>query len=143
MNTVDSSADRLPAARRAPPRSVTRLRSWLRRPPKGTLVAISLLAVFHVVLFFQFTQPDRGMPSLLQRLVAVADAALVASVAQFTFDGWGLRRRRVRWFGARRGIRVATILSAAIFMAVAAIWCSSWAPIKPLPDAARSEARAK
>jgi hypothetical protein len=97
------------------------------------MLAISLVVVFHVVLYFQFTAPDYQMPRLLQRLVALADAAFVASVAQFSCDAWGARRRRLRLFG-HRGMRVATLISAATFVLVAALWFSPWAPIKITAD---------
>jgi hypothetical protein len=104
----------------------------LRRPPKKTTLAITLLLMFHLALYFQFTSPDRRMPSFILNLVAFADAAFVASVVQFMLDDWGVRRRRLHLPGGQ-SVRVATLASAAAFALVAATWFSPWAPIKAAP----------
>ncbi len=101
----------------------------LRRPPKKTTVAIALLVVFHLAIYFQFTDPERRMPSFILNLVALADAAFVASVVQFVFDDWRLRRYRLP-LPAGRSIGVATLASAVAFLLVATIWFSPWAPIQ-------------
>jgi uncharacterized membrane protein YbhN (UPF0104 family) len=111
----------------------------LRRPPKKTTVAVTLVIVFHLALFFQFTAPDRRMPSFILNLVAFADAAFVASVVQFILDDWGARRGRLRLPGGR-SVGVATLASAAAFALVAAMWFSPWAPIKAAPAESAGDA---
>ncbi len=100
-----------------------------RRPPKATIVSAVLLVLFHLVVLVMFTLPDRRLPMLLQRLVAVADAALAASVLVFAVSELWKKHRKVTVFNKFK-INTAKVGGSSVFALMLALWFTPLAPIK-------------
>ena len=143
----DDPADRVAAsAKRVRRTPISAPWNKLRPSSKNSIFSLALLALFHGVLYFQFTAPDNRLPSLLQHLVAFADAAFVAAVVSLTLEDWRLRSGRRgadplatdSVGGAKFGL--ASILG---FILTVALWLSLWAPIKIAtdPDATISQSQ--
>jgi len=105
-----------------------------RRRPKGAPVAIGLLILFHLVLLFMFTLPDRRVPPMIQRLVAVADAALAASIVPLVLNELGKKYESFPWFHGRKG-STGTVGGAIVFALVLSVWFTPLAPIKAVAPA--------
>ena len=104
----------------------------LRASRKNSVFSLALLALFHGVLYFQFTAPDNRLPSLLQHLVAFADAAFVAAVISLALEDWRLVRRQATMDPATEtaGGTKFGVASIVGFVLTLSLWLSPWAPIK-------------
>lgn len=100
-----------------------------RRLPKGTLIALGLFVVLHLIVLFLFTLADRRLPAMIQRLVAVADAALAAAVVMFAVTEFGKKLPQFTFLQTHKKAS-AQGGAAAAFLLVLGLWFTPLAPIK-------------